>query len=40
MWALANSKNPKATKELLLTPLAGEIDMRSEESDYKVLGAY
>ncbi len=34
MWALANSKNQDATKELLLNPLAGEIDMRSEESEY------
>jgi len=38
MWTLANSKNSETAKELLLTPLAGEIDMRSEESDYKVLG--
>jgi len=38
MWALANSKDSENAKELLLTPLAGEIDMRSEESDYKVLG--
>ena len=38
MWALANSKDSEGTKELLLTPLVGEIDMRSEESDYKVLG--
>jgi len=38
MWALANSKDSAIAKELLLTPLAGEIDMRSEESDYKVLG--
>lgn len=34
MWALANSKNTDAAKSLLLTPLAGEIDMRSEESEY------
>ncbi|TET09501.1 MAG: Glu-tRNA(Gln) amidotransferase subunit GatD [Candidatus Thorarchaeota archaeon] len=34
MWALANSKNQDATKELLLKTLAGEIDMRSEESEY------
>ena len=34
MWALANSKNQDAAKELLLKPLAGEIDMRSEESEY------
>jgi glutamyl-tRNA(Gln) amidotransferase subunit D len=38
MWALANSKDSEAAKELLLTPLVGEIDMRSEESNYKVLG--
>ncbi|MHA1864273.1 MAG: Glu-tRNA(Gln) amidotransferase subunit GatD [Candidatus Thorarchaeota archaeon] len=38
MWALANSKDSAIAKELLLTPLVGEIDMRSEESDYKVLG--
>jgi glutamyl-tRNA(Gln) amidotransferase subunit D len=35
MWALANSKNQDATKELLLKPLVGEIDMRSEESEYR-----
>jgi glutamyl-tRNA(Gln) amidotransferase subunit D len=34
MWALANSKNSEAAKSLLLTPIAGEIDMRSEESEY------
>jgi glutamyl-tRNA(Gln) amidotransferase subunit D len=34
MWALANSKNIDAAKNLLLTPLVGEIDMRSEESEY------
>ncbi len=34
MWVLANSKNQEAAKELLLQPLAGEIDMRSEESEY------
>lgn len=34
MWVLANSKDIDAAKELLLTPIAGEIDMRSEESDY------
>ena len=38
MWALANSKDSETAKELLLTPIAGEIDMRSKESDYKVLG--
>jgi len=39
MWALANSKSTDAAKTLLLTPLAGEIDMRSEESEYiKSLG--
>jgi len=40
MWALANSKDTEMAKELLLTPIAGEIDMRSEESDYKILGGY
>ena len=39
MWALANSKDSEAAKDLLLTPLVGEIDMRSEEPDYiKSLG--
>ncbi|TFG33463.1 Glu-tRNA(Gln) amidotransferase subunit GatD [Candidatus Thorarchaeota archaeon] len=38
MWSLANSKDIENAKNLLLTPLAGEIDMRSEESDYKILG--
>jgi len=34
MWALGNSKTPEAAKELLLKPIAGEIDMRSEEAEY------
>jgi glutamyl-tRNA(Gln) amidotransferase subunit D len=34
MWALANSKDGDAAKSLLLTPIAGDIDMRSEESEY------
>jgi glutamyl-tRNA(Gln) amidotransferase subunit D len=34
MWVLANSKDQDTAKELLLKPLAGEIDMRSEESEY------
>jgi glutamyl-tRNA(Gln) amidotransferase subunit D len=34
MWVLANTKNQEAAKELLLKPLVGEIDMRSEESEY------
>jgi glutamyl-tRNA(Gln) amidotransferase subunit D len=34
MWVLANTKNQEAAKELLSTPVAGEIDMRSEESEY------
>ena len=34
MWAIANSNDTETTKELLLTPIAGEIDMRSEENDY------
>ncbi|MDH4213770.1 MAG: Glu-tRNA(Gln) amidotransferase subunit GatD [Candidatus Thorarchaeota archaeon] len=34
MWALANSKNSDVAKTLLLAPLAGEIDMRSEESEH------
>lgn len=34
MWVLANSKDSDAAKRLLLTPIAGEIDMRSEESEY------
>jgi len=34
MWVLANTKNQEAARELLLKPLAGEIDMRSEESEY------
>ena len=39
MWSLANSKDIDTAKELLLTPIAGEIDMRSEQSDYpKKLG--
>ena len=40
MWAIANSKDTESAKELLLSPIAGEIDMRSEETDYiKSLGA-
>jgi len=34
MWVLANSKDSATAKNLLLTSLAGEIDMRSEEPDY------
>ncbi|MHA2395395.1 MAG: Glu-tRNA(Gln) amidotransferase subunit GatD [Candidatus Thorarchaeota archaeon] len=34
MWVLANTKDQEAAKELLSKPLAGEIDMRSEESEY------
>jgi len=34
MWALGNSKTSEAAKELLLKPIAGEIDMRSEEAEY------
>jgi glutamyl-tRNA(Gln) amidotransferase subunit D len=34
MWALGNSKTSEATKELLLKPIAGEINMRSEEAEY------
>lgn len=34
MWVLANTKTQKSAKELLLKPLVGEIDMRSEESEY------
>jgi len=34
MWVLANTKNQEDAKELFTTPLAGEIDMRSEESEY------
>ncbi len=34
MWAIANTKTPESAKELLLKPIAGEIDMRSEESEY------
>lgn len=34
MWVLANSKDSTTAKDLLLTPLVGEIDMRSEEPDY------
>ena len=34
MWVLANTKDQEAAKQLLLKPLAGEIDMRSEESEY------
>jgi glutamyl-tRNA(Gln) amidotransferase subunit D len=34
MWALANSKSSDAAKNLLRTPIAGEIDMRSDESEY------
>ncbi|MHA2423404.1 MAG: Glu-tRNA(Gln) amidotransferase subunit GatD [Candidatus Thorarchaeota archaeon] len=34
MWVLANTKDQEAAKELLLKPLAGEIDMRSEEAEY------
>ncbi|TFH10565.1 MAG: Glu-tRNA(Gln) amidotransferase subunit GatD [Candidatus Thorarchaeota archaeon] len=40
MWVLANSKDSEIAKKLLLTSIAGEIDMRSEESDYKVLGEF
>ncbi len=39
MWVLANSKDSTTAKDILLTPLVGEIDMRSEEPDYiKSLG--
>ncbi|MBN2229943.1 MAG: Glu-tRNA(Gln) amidotransferase subunit GatD [Candidatus Thorarchaeota archaeon] len=34
MWALANTKDPEDAKNLLLQPLVGEIDLRSEESEY------
>jgi glutamyl-tRNA(Gln) amidotransferase subunit D len=34
MWALGNSKTPDAARALLLKPIAGEIDMRSEEAEY------
>jgi glutamyl-tRNA(Gln) amidotransferase subunit D len=34
MWVLANTKDEEAAKELLSKPLTGEIDMRSEESEY------
>jgi len=34
MWVLANTKNQESAKELLSEPLAGEIDMRSEISEY------
>jgi glutamyl-tRNA(Gln) amidotransferase subunit D len=34
MWALGNCKTPEAAKELLLKPIVGEIDMRSEEAEY------
>jgi len=34
MWVLANTKDQETAKELLTKPLAGEIDMRSEESEY------
>jgi glutamyl-tRNA(Gln) amidotransferase subunit D len=34
MWVLANTKNQETAKELFSKPLAGEIDMRSEESEY------
>ena len=34
MWVLANTKNQEEAKKLLLKPLAGEIDMRSEEAEY------
>ncbi len=39
MWVLANTKDPESAKTLFLKSLAGEIDMRSEESEYaKTLG--
>ncbi|MFW9962052.1 MAG: Glu-tRNA(Gln) amidotransferase subunit GatD [Candidatus Sifarchaeia archaeon] len=34
MWVLANSRDQDSAKSLFLKPLAGEIDMRSEESEY------
>jgi glutamyl-tRNA(Gln) amidotransferase subunit D len=34
MWVLANTTNQETAKELLVTPLVGEIDTRSEESEY------
>jgi glutamyl-tRNA(Gln) amidotransferase subunit D len=34
MWALGNSKDIESAKKLLLASIAGEIDMRSEETDY------
>ncbi|MFW9768979.1 MAG: Glu-tRNA(Gln) amidotransferase subunit GatD [Candidatus Thorarchaeota archaeon] len=35
MWALGNSRTAEAAKEILLKPIAGEIDMRSEAAEYK-----
>lgn len=41
MWVLANSKDQDSAKHLFSKPLAGEIDMRSEESEYvKSLGGH
>ena len=34
MWVLANTKKIDAAKNLFLTSIAGEIGMRSEESEY------
>lgn len=34
MWVLANAKSIDAAKNLFLTSIAGEIGMRSEESEY------
>lgn len=37
MWTLANTKSVEKAKALLLTPLCGEFDMRTEYSEYPVV---
>ena len=37
MWILANVANPEKAKEMLSSPLVGEIDMRSETAEYHTI---
>jgi glutamyl-tRNA(Gln) amidotransferase subunit D len=36
MWAIANTRSIEKAKNLLLTPLSGEFDMRTEYSEYPI----
>jgi glutamyl-tRNA(Gln) amidotransferase subunit D len=38
MWALGNSKNSQKAMDLMQTVIAGEVDMRSEYSEYIING--